>query len=132
MIENVLKRFKEDKEDELENKLRILAAKNLLLGRSDSIEKEMKIRRKYMKEIDAFKTKIIGITEFMIRTINYDCNRLLTDLDFKEKSIVERVKLIETKLKGQNVSERIIDTIKILLFNIVLSECYGLYDLYLH
>ena len=132
MIENVLKRFKEDKEDELENKLRILAAKNLLLGRSDSIENEMKITRKYMKGIDAFKTKIIGIVEFMIRTINYDCNGLLTDLDFKEKSIVERVKLIETKLKRQNVSERIIDTIKILLFNIVLSECFGLYDLYLH
>ena len=67
----------------------------------------------------------------MIRTINYDCNRLLTDLDFKEKSIVKRVKLIETKLRRQNLSERITDRIKRLLFNNVSSECYGLYDLYL-
>ena len=67
----------------------------------------------------------------MIRTINYDCNRLLTDLDFKEKSIVKRVKLIETKLRRQNLSERIIDRIKRLLFNNVSSECYGLFDLYL-
>ena len=29
--------------------------------------------------------KIIGIKELMIGTINYDCNRLLTDADFKEK-----------------------------------------------
>ena len=67
----------------------------------------------------------------MIGKTYYDYNRLLTDLDFKEKSIVKGVKLIETKLKRQNVSERIIDTIKILLFNSVSSECYGFYDLYL-
>ena len=28
--------------------------------KSDSIEKETKITRKYMKEIDAFETKLIG------------------------------------------------------------------------
>ena len=67
----------------------------------------------------------------MIRTINCDCNRLLTDLDFEEKSIVKRVKSIETKLRRQNLSERITDRIKRLLFNNVSSECYGLYDLYL-
>ena len=67
----------------------------------------------------------------MIVTTNYDYNRLLTDLNFKEKSIVKGGKLIETKLKRQNVSERIIDTIKRLLLNSVSSECYGLYDLYL-
>ena len=59
----------------------------------------------------------------IIGTINYDFNRLLSDLDFKEKLKVKRVKLIETKLKRQNVSERIIDTIKRLLFNNVSSEC---------
>ena len=52
-----------------------------------------------MQGTDAFEAKIIGVKELMIGTINYDCNRLLTDLDLKEKSIVERVKLIETKLK---------------------------------
>ena len=67
----------------------------------------------------------------MIGTINYYCNRLLTDLDFKEKSVVKVLKLIETKLKRQNVSKRIIDTIKRLLFNSASSECYCLYDLYL-
>ena len=36
MIENELKEFKEDKEDELENKLRFLEAKNLFLERSDN------------------------------------------------------------------------------------------------
>ena len=29
-----------------------------------------------MKEIDEFKTKIIGIKELMKGTMNYDCNRL--------------------------------------------------------
>ena len=66
----------------------------------------------------------------MIGAIDYNCNTLLTDLDFKEKSIVKEVKLIETKLKRHNLSERIIDTIKRLLFNSVSNECYGLYDLY--
>ena len=131
IIENVLKEFKEDKEDELENKLRFLAAKNLFLERSDNIEKETKTERKNMKEIEAFKTKMIGIKELMIGTINYYCNRLLTDLDFKEKSVVKVLKLIETKLKRQNVSKRIIDTIKRLLFNSASNECYCLYDLYL-
>ena len=42
MIENVLKQCKEDKEDELKNKLRSLAAKNLFLETSDSIEKGTK------------------------------------------------------------------------------------------
>ena len=65
----------------------------------------------------------------MIGKTYYDYNRLLTDLDFKEKSIVKGVKL--TRPKRPNVSERIIDTIKILLFNSVSSECYGFYDLYL-
>ena len=65
----------------------------------------------------------------IIGTMNYDCNRLLTNLDFKEKSTVTEVKLIEVKLERQNVSERLIDKIKILLFNSVSSECYGLYDL---
>ena len=37
----------------------------------------------------------------IIGTINYDCNRLLTDLDFKEKSIAEDVKLIEIKLESK-------------------------------
>ena len=46
----------------------------------------------------------------MIGTIYYDCNRLLIDLDFKEKPIVKGVRLMETKLKRQNVSERITDT----------------------
>ena len=64
-----------------------------------------------MKEIDAFKAKIIGIKELIV--INYDCNRLLTDVDFKEKQIIKGVKLIETKLKRQNISQRITDTIKI-------------------
>ena len=57
MIENGLKEFKEDKEDVLENKLRYLASENLFLKRSNNIEKETKITRKYMKEIDAFKAK---------------------------------------------------------------------------
>ena len=85
-----------------------------------------------MKEIDAFKAKTIGIRELMIRTISYDCNRPLTDSDFKEKSIVKGVKLTETRSKRQNISETIIDTIKRLIFNNVSSKCYGLYDLYLH
>ena len=81
MIENILKEFKEDKEEELEHKLRFLAAKNMFLERSDSIEKETKIIRKYMKEIDPFNAKVIDI-ELIIGTINYSHNRLLTDLDF--------------------------------------------------
>ena len=40
-----------------------------------------------MKEIDAFGAKIMGIKKLIIGTINYDCNRLLTALDYKEKSI---------------------------------------------
>ena len=39
----------------------------------------------------------------IIGTMNYDCNRLLTNLDFKEKSTVTEVKLIEVKLERQNV-----------------------------
>ena len=42
MIDNVLKEFKEDKEDELENKLRFLARRNLFLERSDNIKKKQK------------------------------------------------------------------------------------------
>ena len=49
VIGNVLKEFKEDKEYELENKLKFLGAKNVILERSDNIEKEIKITRKYMK-----------------------------------------------------------------------------------
>ena len=82
------KEFKEDKEDELEIELRLLAAKNIFLERSDSIEKEIKTIRKYMKEIESFKAKIIDIKQLMIAT------RLLTDLNFKEKSIVKGVRLI--------------------------------------
>ena len=100
MIKNVLKEFKEDKEDELKNKLISLLAKSLFCERSESIEKETKIT-KYVKEIDAFEAKIIGIKELIIVTINYDCNRLLTDLDFEEKSVVKGVKLIEIKLKDK-------------------------------
>ena len=37
-----------------------------------------------MKEVHAFETKIVGIKELIIRTINYDCNRLLSDLDLKK------------------------------------------------
>ena len=44
-----------------------------------------------MKEIDAFGVKIIGIKE-LIGTINCDCNRLLNDLDFKEKNKRKRQK----------------------------------------
>ena len=122
MIRKILKEFKVGKEDELKNKLRFLAASN--------IDEEIRTRE-CMKKIDAFKEKFIGIKELIIGTINYDCNRLLTGLNFKEKLIVKKVRLIETKLKRQNVSERIIDTIKISLFNKVSNECYGLYDLYL-
>ena len=57
MIENVLKEFKEDKEDVLENKLKFLASENLFLEKSDNIEKETKITKRYMKKIDAFKAK---------------------------------------------------------------------------
>ena len=70
----------------------------------------------------------------VIGTINYDCNILLTDLDFsivKENSIVKEAKLIEIKSERQSVSERLIDVIKRLLFNIVLGESYGFYGLYL-
>ena len=84
-----------------------------------------------MKEIDSFEEKIINVKELIIGTINYDCNRLLSDLDFKEKLLVKKVKSIEINLERQNVSERLIDVIKRLLFNSVSSECYGLYDLYL-
>ena len=84
-----------------------------------------------MKYIDAFKAKIIGIKELMIEKINYDCNRLLTYLDFKEKSILKGVKLIEIKLRRQNVSETITEAIKRFIFNSISSECYGLYNLYL-
>ena len=79
IMEDVLKRLKEDK---LTNKLTILTLKNLFLERPDIIKNEIKMARKYMKEIDAFKAKIIGIKELIIGAINYDCNRLLTDLDF--------------------------------------------------
>ena len=58
-----------------------------------------------MKEIDEFEAKITRIKELIIGTINYDCNRLVTDLYFKEKSIVKGLKLIAIKLKRQNVSE---------------------------
>ena len=95
------------------------------------MKKKQKVTIKYKKEIDAFKAKIIGIKELMIETINYDCNRLLTDLNFKENSILKGVKLRETKVKIQNVSEIIIDTIKRLFFNNVSRACYSLYDLYL-
>ena len=52
-------------------------------------------------------------------------------IGFKEKSIVKEIKLIELKLKRQNVSERIIDMIKILSFTNVSCKCTGLYDIYL-
>ena len=38
-----------------------LVAKNLFCERSDSTEKGTKITRKFMKEIDLFEAKIIGI-----------------------------------------------------------------------
>ena len=40
MVQNVLKKFKEDKEDELKNKMIFLLAKNLFCKRSDSIKRE--------------------------------------------------------------------------------------------
>ena len=85
-----------------------------------------------MKEIDSFEEKIINIKELIKGTINYDCNRLLSDLDIKEKLLVKEVKSIEINLERQNVSERLTDIIKRLVFNSVSSECYGLYDLYLN
>ena len=103
--------------------LRILAVKYLFLKIPNNTEKEITITIQYMKEINGFEVKIIGIKELMIETITYDCDRLLTDLDFKEKSIVDGIKLIETKLKGQIVSEKIINAIKRLLFNNISCEC---------
>ena len=79
-----------------------------------------------MKEIDSLEETIVNIKELI-----YDFNRLLSDLDFKEKLLVKEVKLIEIKLERQNVSERLTDVIKRLLFNSISSECYGLYDLHL-
>ena len=84
-----------------------------------------------MKEIDAFEAKIIGIKELIIGTINYHCNRLLTDLDFKEKIIIREVKKLQTRLNKIRVPERIVDTIKRLIFMSVSYECYGLYKPYL-
>ena len=84
----------------------------------------MKIARKYMKEIDSFEEKVINTKKLIIGTINYDCNRLLSDLGFKEKLLVKEVKLIKIKLERQNVSERLIHIVKRLLFNSVSSECY--------
>ena len=131
MIKKSLDEFKKDKEDEFKNKLSFLAVKNIFWERPDSIEKETEITRKYTKEIDVFKAKIIGIKELIIGTIHYDCNSLLSDLDFKAKLLVKVVKLIEIKLKRQNVSESLIDVTERLLFNRVSSECYGIYDPYL-
>ena len=85
-----------------------------------------------MKEIDSFEEKIVNIKELIKGTINYGCNRLLSDLDIKEKLLVKEVKSIELNLERQNVSERLTDIIKRLVFNSVSSECYGLYDLYLN
>ena len=67
-------------------------------------KKAKKIRRKYMKEI----AKIINKTELIIGTIKYDCNQLISDLDFREKLIVKEVKEITKKFK---VQERILDAI---------------------
>ena len=95
--------------------MRFLAAENIFLERLGNIKetkekrkkkKETKITRKHMKEIDAFEAKIIGIKELMIGTIASDCNRLLTNLGFKEKSVVDRMKLIKTKLKRASVTRK--------------------------
>ena len=83
--------------------MNFLVAKNLFCERSDSIEKGTKITRKYMNETDLFETKIIGIKKLIIGTMNYDCNRLLTNLDFKEKSVVTEEKLIEINLERQYI-----------------------------
>ena len=56
-VEKALYEFKEDKEDELKNKLSVLAIKNLFWERPNGVEKETKITIKYMKEIDELKKK---------------------------------------------------------------------------
>ena len=48
-----------------------------------------------VKEIDVFKAKIKEIEKLIIKTIDYECNKLIRDLDFKEKLIVKKVKEIE-------------------------------------
>ena len=40
------------------------------------------------KKLDILEGKVLGIKELMIGTRNYNCNRLLIDFDFQEKSIV--------------------------------------------
>ena len=56
-VEKALYEFEEDKEEELKNKLSVLAIKNLFWERPNRVEKETKITIKYMKEIDELKKK---------------------------------------------------------------------------
>ena len=79
MIRKKLKEFKEEKQEELEEKIRLLMLKNIYfedVDKNEEAKKARKITRKYMKEIDSFETKIINIKELMIGTTNYDCNML--------------------------------------------------------
>ena len=87
--------------------------------------------RKCVKEIDEFKTKTKEIEKLIIGTTEYDSSKLITHLDFKEKIIIKEIKRIEIKLKKVRVPERILDTIKRLLFKNISCECYGLYELQL-
>ena len=48
-----------------------------------------------MKEIDAFEANILGVKELLIGTREYDCNKSLSDLDFKEELIIKEIKRIE-------------------------------------
>ena len=95
------------------------------------MEKEIEIARTYMKEINAFEAKVLGIKELIIGRINYDCNRSITYLHFKEKIIVKEIKKIVIRLNEIRVSDRIVDTIKRLIFMNVSYECYVPYEPYL-
>ena len=89
MIKKVLDKFRTEKTEELEWKLKLLTVKcRFFKGLSDYEEKRKarEMTKKIMEEIDIFETKIKNIRELIIDTTEHDYDKLIGDL-YMEKGL---------------------------------------------
>ena len=64
--------------------------------------------RKCTEEIDRFETKIKNIKALIIETIEYDCCKLISHLNFEEGLITEEIKELGIQLKNYKYQKRLL------------------------
>ena len=128
MTRKALEKFKIEKTEELERKLRFLTVINRSFRKLSDYEEEKdvrKITRKTMKEIEDFKVEIKRIKKSKNEIIKHKTSKLLYDLKFEKGFEIDEIKKMEEKLEKLKIGKRVIDTIKT---SIITNEFCEYYD----